>query len=310
MALIFPIREPDGANGARVVWEWHIWDHLIQNVDPALPNYGNPAEQPGRIDINGDSVGQANAPGNPTQDVFHVNSVAYNVNLDQIIISVPNFNEVWVIDHSTTTAEAAGTTGGRFGRGGELLYRWGNPQVYGRGTAADRKLGFQHDARWIPEGFPGAGNLMIFSNRSPADAGGAGGAGGGRGGGFGGFGGGFGGRTEVLELTPPVDERGRYRLDDGAPFGPAEPVWKYSADDFNATFISGASRLANGNTLITAGPQGRLFEVDSTGKIVWEYWSPYGPNTDVLGASAQSPYAVFRAIRIPPDHPGLAGLAN
>jgi hypothetical protein len=184
-----------------------------------------------------------------------------------------------------------------------LLYRWGNPQAYGRGAAADRKLGFQHDARWIPEGYPGAGNIMVFSNRSPASGGGAGGRGGG------GFGGGFGGgTTEVIELAPPVDRSGRYRLEEGAPFGPAEPVWVYSADDFNASYISGAERLENGNTLITAGPQGRLFEVDPDGDIVWEYWSPYGPNTDFEGAAAQNPYAIFRAVRIPAGHPGLAGI--
>jgi hypothetical protein len=67
-------------------------------------------------------------------------------------------------------------------------------------------------------------------------------------------------------------------------------------------------RLWSGNTLITAGPQGRLFEVDPDGKIVWEYWSPYGPNTESEGAAAQNPYAVFRAVRVPPDHPGVAGL--
>ena len=100
--------EPVGRDDARIVWEWHTWDHLIQNVDPNLPNYGDPAEHPERIDINGDRVGADSVPENPSSDLFHTNGVAYNPDLDRIIMSSPNFNELWVIDHSTTTAEAAG----------------------------------------------------------------------------------------------------------------------------------------------------------------------------------------------------------
>jgi hypothetical protein len=37
---------------------------------------------------------------------------------------------LWVIDHQTTTAQAASHTGGRYNKGGDLLYRWGNPQTY------------------------------------------------------------------------------------------------------------------------------------------------------------------------------------
>ena len=267
--------EPVGSDGARVVWEWHAKDHLVQDIDPDLPNYGNPADLPERIDINGDIVGQTAPQGSPAQDVFHINSVAYNEDLDQIILSAPTFNEIWVIDHSVSTAAAAGS-------GGDLLYRWGNPQAYGRGTAEDTKLGFQHDAKWIPGGFPGAGNIMVFSNRTPGVG------------------------TEVLELESPVNRRGRYQIEDGEAYGPADPVWAYSADDFSATYISGAVRLWSGDTLITSGPQGRLFEVDPDGNVVWDYWSPFDSNTDAEGA-APNPFAVFRAIRIPPDHPALAG---
>jgi hypothetical protein len=276
--------EPDGLNGANIVWEWQAFDHLIQNTNPELANYGNPADRPERIDINGDNIGTANPPPNPTHDVFHVNAVAYNAQLEQIILSVPTYNEIWVIDHTTSTAQAAGSEGGRYGRGGDLLYRWGNPMAYGRGDAAATQLGFQHDSRWIPPGYPGAGNIMIFSNRTPGE--------------------GFGGTTEVLEIVPPIDGNGRYTIADGEAFGPAEPVWSYADAAFNASYISGAERLPNGNTLISSGPQGRLFEVDADGNIVWDYWSPFDPNTDLAGA-APDPYAIFRAIRIPADHPGL-----
>ena len=44
--------QPDGLNGGIVVWEWHVWDHLIQDTDPELPNYGVIAEHPELININ------------------------------------------------------------------------------------------------------------------------------------------------------------------------------------------------------------------------------------------------------------------
>src|SRR6185295_6006409 len=281
--------EPQRPNGARIVWEWHMWDHLIQNVDPMLDNYGDPAQHPERIDWNGDTAGVLAPPAKPVRDVFHTNAVAYNPELDQIILSVPTFNEIWVIDHSTTVQQAAGRAGGRSGEGGDLLYRWGNPETYGRGTPDDRLLGFQHDAHWIPQGLPGAGHMMVFSNRTPGPNSTT---------------------TTVYEFVPPVDAEGRYTLPANVPFGPAEPVWTYSKpESFQASYISGAERLVNGNTLISSGPQGRLFEVTAAGEIVWEYWSPYsgGSASGNGGNSSATAFALFRAIRIGPDHPALKG---
>ena len=45
--------EPHPPNGARVVWEWHTWDHMIQSRDAVLSHYGDPSEHPELIDING-----------------------------------------------------------------------------------------------------------------------------------------------------------------------------------------------------------------------------------------------------------------
>jgi hypothetical protein len=275
MLIEFKPQRPDGA---QIVWEWHIWDHLIQNIDPTLDNYADPAQRPERININGDTSGG----GAFLRDLFHTNAVAYNPELDQIILSVPTFNEVWVIDHSTTTQEAAGRTGGRSGKGGDLLYRWGNPRAYGRGTDADQLLGFQHDARWVPQGRPGAGHMMVFSNRTPSPNG---------------------PYTKVYEFVPPVDAEGHYAVPDVGPFGPAGPVWTYSDDDLQTINLSGAERLENGNTLISSGNEGRLFEITPAGDIVWDYWSPYaGPS-----GSSGNAFSLFRAVRIPPNHPGLAG---
>jgi hypothetical protein len=270
--------EPIRPSGARIVWEWHMWDHLIQNLDPAQPNFGNPKDHPERIDINGDTRGNAIA---PSWDLFHTNAVAYNAVFDQLLLSVPTFNEVWVIDHSTTTHEAEGSTGGRSGHGGDLLYRWGNPGAYGRGSESDRILGFQHDAHWIAPGLPGAGNILIFSTRTPASDGDF---------------------PKVYEFVPAVNAEGQYANPGNGPFGPSEPTWTYSKpNSFRGSFLSGSQRLGNGNTLISAGPQGRVFEVDPAGEIVWEYWSPYGRD---MGAN---PFSLFRATRIPPEHPALHG---
>ena len=49
-----------------------------------------------------------------------------------------------------------------------------------------------------------------------------------------------------------------------------ELVWSYAAPSFFSTNISSAQRLENGNTLITEGAPGRVFEVTSEGRIVWE----------------------------------------
>jgi Arylsulfotransferase (ASST) len=304
--------EPTPPEGAHIVWEWHMWDHLIQDYNKEAANYGDPASKPWRININGDGKLQEIDPAelerlkalgyvpddakaeDLSSDLLHTNAVNYNAELDQIVVSTPKFNEIWIIDHSTTTQQAAGSTGGRAGRGGDLLYRWGNPRTYGRGTEADQKLFGQHDVRWVSTGFPGAGHLTVFNN---------------------GLKGPEGNYSAVYEIATPLNQEGRYPLPKSGPFGPPEPAWSYTAPDkvsFSSGFISGAQRLANGNTLICAGAPGRFFEVTPAGEIVWDYWTLYSGNIRMPDGSLPHPvgentYAVFRATKIPPDHPGLAG---
>ena len=155
--------EPVGEDDANIVWEWHIWDHLIQDVDPDLSNYGVIADHPELQDINFGNAGSNQGPGGPNGDWKHFNAIAYNEDLDQIALSSRHHDEIYIIDHSTTTEEASGHTGGNSGMGGDYLYRWGNPQTYGRGTEADKQLGDQHSVNWIPEGYPGEGNLILLS---------------------------------------------------------------------------------------------------------------------------------------------------
>ncbi len=299
--------KPTGKTTGEVVWEWHLWDHLVQDQNSTKANYGEVAAHPELVDINFVESSMGPGPGGPgpvpiakkagpprdaTKDAMkkaeaeklktigyvgtpaqrsqrvnpdwtHVNAVDYNAELDQIVISVHEFSEIWIIDHGTTTAEAAGHTGGRRGKGGDLLYRWGNPRVYRAGTKADQTLFAQHNAQWIPRGLPGAGHLLVFNNGGHRPDG---------------------NYSSVDELVPPVDGQGRYVLEPGKGYGPRQPAWSYSApkkSDFYAFFISGAHRLPNGDTMICSGPNGTLFEVTQDKDVVWKYVNPvkggFGP---------------------------------
>ncbi len=149
--------KPTYPSGGQVVWEWHVWDHLIQDVDKTKSNYGNVATHPELI--------QADDEGRAVPTFWnHMNSIDYNPALDQILLSVRGNSEVWIIDHGTTTAEAASHAGGKRGKGGDLLYRWGNPQMYDAGTRDNQTFYQQHDAEWVEPGYPGAGNITVFNN--------------------------------------------------------------------------------------------------------------------------------------------------
>ena len=232
--------QPTGPTSGTIVWEWHVWNHLVQDYDSSKANYGVVGDHPELVNVN--------YPPETQIDWMHTNSIDYNENFDQIVISVLYFNEIWVIDHSTTTAEAAGHTGGNSGNGGDLLYRWGNPQAYDRGTANNRKLFEQHDATWIDEGCPGEGNILIFNNGVSRYY------------------------STVDEIVPPINENGEYYLAPGSTYGPTAPTWIYSpTPSFYVSHLSGATRLASGNTLICNGETGKLWEVTPAGTMVWQY---------------------------------------
>jgi len=272
--------KPMGKNGGEIVWEWHVWDHLVQDIDKDKANFGDVAAHPELIDINYNVVAgqRANA------DWTHFNSVNYNAELDQVMVSLRNFSEIWIIDHGTTTREAASHTGGKRGKGGDLLYRWGNPRVYRAGTAQDQKLYGQHNAHWIPAGLSGAGHVLIYNNGDtrPGTK-----------------------YSSIEELVLPIDSNGRYTLGADKKYGPDQPVWTYSAAnpaDFYSVNISGVQRLPNGNTLICAGAPGIVFEVTPQKKVVWQY------NLPAFGTrGGNNARQVFRAYRYGPDFAGLKG---
>lgn len=278
--------QPICPKGGKIVWAWRVWDHLVQDSDSTKANYGEVAAHPELIDVACD--GRASP-------AFwnHMNSIAYNAALDQIMLSVRGCNEIWLLDHSATASEAVGHAGGRHGRGGDLIYRWGNPAAYQRGTTRDKQLIQQHDAEWIPEGSPGAGHVLIFNNGYER------------------------GWSSIEEIVPPLSADGCYLLEPGKAYGPAKPVWHYEAKNrtnFFSSEISGAQRLPNGNTLICAGVVGHLFEVTPVGETVWQYVNPMVrggvlaqgemPGKDMRGHLWN---AVFKVHRYAPEFLGLAG---
>lgn len=305
--------EPTDRMHGKVVWEWYIKDHLIQNYDKTKKNYGNPADHPELLDFNAgdtlpapisqDSVEVLQKQGrmwrnqtaeNLGSDVYHFNAISYNADLDQILFSSPELSEVFIIDHSTTMKEAASHKGGRWRHGGDFLYRWGNPQNYSRGDSTNRKLFYQHNIQWISKGLPGESHLLVYNNdihyRDSMNY------------------------SAVYEFIPPTDANGNYLLEKGKTYGPEKPVWTYVAPDttsFWSSFISGAERLSNGNTFICEGAKGRFFEVTKDGKTVWEYLNPYRgdirkPNGDPVPVMPMT-FIQFKALFIPATHPAFAG---
>ena len=289
--------------GGEVVWRWSVWDHLIQDFDRTKANYGDVAAHPERVDLNYALAELSRTDKQADRaDWLHANALDYHAELDQVLISARNFSEIWVVDHSVTQEEAAGRTGGRAGRGGDLLYRWGNPRAHRAGTTAEQRLFWPHSAHWIPPGLPGAGNILVFNNGDE----------------FEGFERNY---STVVEFEYPVAAGKPVAPARGQPFAPARPAWEYVGDppaSFFSQRTSSVQRLANGNTLVLAGLQGTMFEVTPGGEMVWQYINPLDTN---MALSQGDPVPMrlhrnrwvwanmlFRVRKYAPDHPGLAGL--
>jgi hypothetical protein len=275
--------QPIGTNSATVVWEWDLWDHLIQDFDNTKDNFGVVTDHPRALNVN--YVGLSNNIG----DWTHTNAIDYHEDFDQIVISSRYMGEFYIIDHSTTTAEAATDTGGNSGLGGSFLYRWGNPQAYDRGTSADQVFYGQHTVHWIPDGMPNAGKIMVFNNGFTQNA------------------------SSVEFVEPPVDGLGNYTLTAGQAFGPSNAIIRYqepTPTDFYAPFLSGAYQLSNGNILVDNGPVGELKELDATNQVVWSYVSPVIIPGTILSQGDVAPginARFFRARRYEASYAGFSG---
>ena len=275
--------KPIGNDEIEVVWEWNSWDHIIQDFDPTKSNFGMVDENPNRYNINYPIASMSS-------DWMHMNSIDYNPELDQISINSRNFDEFYIIDHSTSTEEARTNTGGKYGKGGDILYRWGNPQAYNKGDASDKKLFGQHDASWIDKGLQGEGNILVFNNGSGRPANEQG--------------------SDVEEIQLKENNDGFYQLDEEGKFGPDEYKWIYPKElnsNFYSRRISGAQRLENGNTLICDGQLGILFEVNETDSIVWAFLNPVSFNGPIVQGDPPSGSDIFKVRRYSYDFPAFEG---
>ena len=277
--------KPVGTQDVEIVWEWKAWDHLIQDFDSSKDNYGVVSQHPELLDVN---FNDATSGASGGRDWMHCNGIDYNLELDQIAISCKNMNEIYIIDHSTTTVEAAGHSGGNSNMGGDILYRWGNPEAYRAGDDSDQQLFGQHDVQWIETERPNAGDLIVFNNGNGRDT-----------------------LYSSVDIISPPGTNGTYQINNSEAYGPKTVNWSWDiGTDMYAPSISGVERLPNGNTLITYGTQGTLIEVDLQGEIVWKYISPI--NSGEVLSQGDSIYTgngnkVFKVRRYDSNHIAFYG---
>lgn len=229
--------EVDPSNNT-IVWQWRSFDHIIQDVEATALNFGSVSLNPQLIDFNYDLVDNG--------DLMHANGIDYDAEKDIIYLSVNYYSEIWVIDHSTTTAEAATNSGGNYNKGGNLLYRFGNPSTY-KNTEGVRLFYNNHFPNLLEDDEPGLGNMLVYMNGVNTN------------------------QSVVYELDIPDT----FNL---TPNVNNEPnvIWSFTDPELFHGRISGAVRLKNGNTLIAEGDYG-FWEVTENGDVVWKY-NGLGPN--------------------------------
>ncbi len=241
-----------------VLWDWLASDHVDELGFSAAARDAIRLSSPG---------GQ----GGQDFDWLHLNSLSYlgpNQWYDDGDQRFHPDNVIFSSRHANIVAIVA--------RSGDIVWRMG-PDF--RETEALREIGQvigQHHPHIIPEGLPGAGNLMVFDN---------------------GGGAGYGEPNPAAPNGRSIVERASSRVLEINPVT-MEKVWEYSISGhgsfhFFSFNVSSAQRLPNGNTLITEGATGRAFEVTVDGEIVWEYINPY------FYASDDQRNNFFRAYRVP-----------
>jgi hypothetical protein len=225
--------QPTGTTTGTIVWEWHVWDHLCQNYNAAKDNYVTSiVEHPELININY----------NTQKDWMHANGIDYNEELDQITFSSHMLNELYVIDHSTSTAEAAGHAGGNSGKGGDMLYRWGNPAAYqASGTNIFHVV---HDAHWIPQDCPNAGYLVGFNNNGISN------------------------NQSCVDLISPPYDGYNYSIESGSAFQPSTYTQRHACSGHSNNECN-SQQLPNGNMLICIAQSGYIYEINPSGATIW-----------------------------------------
>ncbi|MBI3521328.1 MAG: aryl-sulfate sulfotransferase [Bacteroidetes bacterium] len=238
LASIWPEKiievQPTGATTGNIVWEWHVWDHLVQNVNSSKANYQTSiVNHPELLNINYATQ----------KDWMHMNGIDYNPILDQIVVSSHNLCEWYVIDHSTTTAQAASHSGGNSGKGGDFLYRWGNPQVYQ--ATGTKILNVTHDAHWIPEGHPNAGRLVGFNNQGVSTS-----------------------QSSIDQVMPPYDGNYNYTITPGSAYAPSTYLQRNSGFGYSSNEGS-SEQYPNGNQLVCVAIAGKIYELNPAGTPIF-----------------------------------------
>ncbi|SHI78960.1 aryl-sulfate sulfotransferase [Parasporobacterium paucivorans] len=256
-----------------IVWEWNVNEHFDEfGFDEAAKNiiYRDP-----------------NIVRTGKGDWMHINSMStlgQNKHYDGGDERFHPDNIIWDSRESNILAIISKETG-------KIVWKLG--PLYNTSDAL-KKLGWiigQHHVHMIPRGLPGEGNILLFDN-----------------GGWAGYG-----------LPNPNSPTGRQnakrdysRVLELDPIS-LEIVWQYTPKEagfvepldssrFYSPFISGAQRLENGNTLITEGSNGRIFEVTEKHEIVWEYINPYIEVEQEQGTVYNGRLnMVYRAYRYPYD---------
>jgi hypothetical protein len=261
--------EVDHNTPANIVWEFHVWDNLIQNFDPSKPNYGNPKDNPDKIDINWINPGMA-VVASQTQDWTHWNTLNYHpTDSNKIIANSRHFGESYIIDKAAK----------------KFIYRFGNPSAYGAGVApsfqsdGDQLIFGPHHAHIIGPGLDGAGHLMILDNGWNRPAG---------------------NRTRVIEVD--MTRTSGAAGNTAGTLHPGWIVWQYAAARPNSMYSASQcsnDRLPNGNTSITITETGHIIEVTKgtasgvnwiNKEVVWEFINP-------LESTTTAGYVTFPVVR-------------
>jgi len=265
--------EPLENNQANIVWEWHLWDHLIQKIDSTRLNYqiGN---HPELFDINrmyfpNDSI-------IPTlyvdvgPDWMHMNSIDYNEDRDEILVSSRDHNEVFIIDHSTNSSEAAGHSGGEHNMGGDFVYRFGHNEFYG-----------QHDAHWVNRPDFDENAIIVFNNGFRHDES-------------------LRGYSSVDLFVPQIDTNGKYKHFEVDTF---EVLLKLDDPEREYSEIMGSAQILDNNRILICNSTRRWFiEFDTTRNIKWRYVSPITSSGSNYQGNPTSSPVIFRAKKLPQDH--------
>ena len=243
-----------------VLWEWLASEHVDEMGFSAVA----------REAIRNSTVGN---PGDGPTDWLHFNAAAY---------LGPNQwhdrgDERFHPDHVIFSSREANLVG-IIARSGKIVWRLG-PDF--RETEEMESIGQiigQHNPHFIPPGLPGEGNVLVFDNGGAA---------------------GYGASTATAPNGRNIVERRYSRVLEINPVT-MEKVWEYSISGhgnfrFFSWNVSSAQRLPNGNTLITEGAPGRVFEVTVDGEIVWEYVNPFFYESD------DTRHNMYRAYRVPYD---------